>query len=180
MLKIEIMLKIYYDRFMETCHNIFQTLICFLPFFLFLFLVSIFSNIQKHSFFLEIVIRTPFAHLPLVVRSPSACPALVVRAPSALFACHPRVVRTIRAPFASCPRVLRIVCAPSASCLLVLRTPSVSCSRILCALFGSGPCTVSELTARPPCTVRELSAHRAPFALLMLLFSQNQIKMGSK
>jgi len=77
--KIEIMLKIYYDKFMETCHSIFKTLIFFLPFFLFLSLVSIFSNIQKHSFFLETVIRAPFSRHSLTFCSPSARPLRDVR-----------------------------------------------------------------------------------------------------
>ena len=47
--KIEIMLKIYYDRFWETCHNISKSLIFFFPHFSFsspLFL-------QKYHFFLK-------------------------------------------------------------------------------------------------------------------------------
>jgi len=131
------MLKIYYDRFTETCHNIFKSLIFFLSSFLFLFLVSIFSNIQKHGFFLETVIRAPFSRHVLTFRSSFAYLPLA-------FARRPHAVHTVRMPpascllilrttSASCSRVLCTVRMPSASCLLVLRAPSASCPHVLCA-----------------------------------------------
>jgi len=137
------MLKIYYDRFTDTYHNIFKTLIFFLSSFLFLFLVFIFSNIQKHSFFFETIIRAPFschsltflssfARCPLVVRSPSAHRSRVVctvRMPSACRPHCPRGVRELSASPLHCSHAVRVPFALSASCSLVLRAPSTSCPR---------------------------------------------------
>ena len=49
--KIEIMLKIYYDRFRETCHNIFKSLI--FSFSLFTFSFSFPFFLKKYTFFLK-------------------------------------------------------------------------------------------------------------------------------
>jgi len=184
------MLKIYYDRFTETCHNIFKSLIFFLPSFLFLFLVSIFSNIQKHSFFLapfsrhSLTFRSSFAcRLPAVCLS-SARPSLVLRSSfthhlhcshavcvsSALSA---RRLRAVHSSFAHRPCVLRTVRMSSACCLHCLRVVREQFARPPCTipeLSARHPRTIRELSMRPPRTVRASSLHRAPFALLMLLF----------
>ena len=91
------MLTIYYDRFRETCNNIFKSLIFFLLSFLFLFLVSIFSKIKKHSFFLETVIRAPFSRHSFIVRSSSARRPRVVRIVCVSSARRPHCPRAVRA-----------------------------------------------------------------------------------
>jgi len=164
------MLKIYYDRFTETCHNILKSLIFFLPPFLSLGLVSIFSNIQNPSFFLEIVsctVLTPFAHCPLALR----WPLLALCLSSARHPHCPRTVCTMGAPSARPPHT---VFWPSARPSLVVRVPS--------ALSARHSRVVRSSFAHRPRAVRTSSAHRlravcAPFtSYLRVLYAPRAVR----
>jgi len=137
------MLKIYYDRFRETCHNIFKSLIFFLPSFLSLFSslhcfsrsIVFFSN-SHVTFLFRVVVVTlfaaPFAHRSCTVRAPFLRRSRIVRASSLHHrrsVCH--FVRcVVRAPLmhCSCPvRTLfthrpRAVYLFSARCSPIVRT----------------------------------------------------------
>ena len=200
--KIEIMLKIYYDRFMETCHNIFKTLIFSFPL-LFFFFSSPFSPTFRSIFSFS---KQSFAHRSHDICSPSARHSLTFRSPSA---CHSRAVRTVRMPsarslWAVCASFALFACRPHCLCVVrelsaylppTIRELSAYLSRTvrklyarplrtICEVFPRPPRTVPELSARPPHTARDLSmrpprtAHRSPS--LCCSFSQNQIKKGSK
>ena len=158
------MLKIYYDRFMETCHNIFKSLIFSFPLFFFSF-SSPFSptfrtivSFQKQSFAHHFhAIRSPSARCSLVLRSSSA------RRPRATYVFFVHRPRAVRAPSARPPLV---VCAPfivSTSCPLVLRASSASCPRVLCT-----PCASCSHVLRAP-SASSLRVLRTPFASYLLV-----------
>jgi len=176
------MLKIYYDRFTETCHNIFKSLIFFLPSFLFLFLVSIFSNIQKHSFFLETVIRAPFSRHSLTFRSSSTHPPLVVRACRSYYS-HVVCVSSascplvLRAPFVRPPHCSHVILASSArrsvSSPPVLRAPFTSCPRVIRAPSATCPRILHAPSASCPRVLRAPRGVRPPY---VALFHKTKLK----
>ena len=137
------MLKIYYDIFGETCHNIFKSLIFSFLFFSFSFSSPFF--LQKYTFFLK-------QSCYLLV---SRCRRRFVRrfvpfaAPFATSFATSFVHRScsVRASFAHRSRVVR---SPSMHRPLAIRSPSAHCLLVVRAPFACHP-----LTIRSSCLQRD-------------------------
>jgi len=170
------MLKIYYDRFRETCHNIFKSLIFFLP--------SFFSFSSPFSPKLRSIIsfsKQSFVHRSHAIRSPSTRRPRVIWTLRTLSARRSHCLCTVRELSARPPRTVRELPARPPHTVHELPARPSHTVHELCA---RPPHTIHELSARPPHTVRELSA-RPPRIVrhspsLCCSFSQNQIKKGSK